>query len=80
MPRGAMFMLLGLELEKFPNIGTSFEFMELLVQEQSVLTHPSELFHLPGFLRLTLTMPTAILVEVCERLSEFCHKYTINEQ
>ncbi|KAG5682904.1 hypothetical protein PVAND_012222 [Polypedilum vanderplanki] len=80
MPKGSIFMLLKIELEKFPKISSSMEFMQLLIKEQNVYTFPSECFHFPGYLRLVLTIPTDVLLETCTRFEEFCNKYLNNEQ
>ncbi|KAG5684926.1 hypothetical protein PVAND_014134 [Polypedilum vanderplanki] len=75
MSKGAIYMLIGIKLEKFPNINSSLEFMQRLANEQSVFTFPSEVFNFPGFLRFVLTSHDEALVEACERLSKFCEKY-----
>lgn len=76
MPKGSMYLLLGLELDKFSAIDSSMEFMEMLIKEQSVYTFPSECFHFPGFLRLVLTAPMEVLVDACDRIIECCEKYS----
>ena len=36
MPSGALYMMVGVELSKFPHINTTVEFMEKLMFEESV--------------------------------------------
>ena len=36
MPSGALYMMVGVELSKFPQINTTVEFMEKLMAEESV--------------------------------------------
>jgi len=36
MPSGALYMMVGVELSKFPDISTTVEFMEKLMSEESV--------------------------------------------
>lgn len=36
MPSGALYMMVGVELSKFPHINTTVEFMEKLMSEESV--------------------------------------------
>jgi len=36
MPSGALYMMVGIELNKFPLINTTVEFMEKLMSEESV--------------------------------------------
>lgn len=70
-----MYMMIQVELEKFPEFDTSLSFMRHLAMEQSVFTLPSEGFNFPGFLRVVLTAPQNILLETCERMREFCKQH-----
>ena len=36
MPSGALYMMVGVELSKFPHINTTVEFMEKVMSEESV--------------------------------------------
>ena len=42
MPSGALYMMVGVELSKFPHINTTVEFMEKLMSEESVFILPGE--------------------------------------
>lgn len=75
MPKGSMYMAIKIELEKFDGINSSMEFMRLLADEQNVFTFPSECFYQAGFLRIVITVPQELLIEACERISEFCQKH-----
>lgn len=68
-------MMVGIELDKFPEFDSSLSFMRHLATEQSVFCLPSEVFYFPGYLRLVLTAPEDILVETCVRMREFCEKH-----
>ena len=41
-PTGAMYMMVGIELSKFPRINSAVEFMEKLMSEESVFILPGE--------------------------------------
>ena len=41
-PNGAMYMMVGVELSKFPHINSTVEFMEKLMCEESVFILPGE--------------------------------------
>jgi tyrosine aminotransferase len=75
MPKGSMYMMIGIKLDNFPQFESSLSFMRHLAMEQSVFTLPSEGFNYPGFLRIVLTAPQNILEETCERMKEFCEKH-----
>jgi tyrosine aminotransferase len=75
-PKGAMYMMIKIELEKFPDFATCLEFSEGLIREQSVLLFPgSPCFNFPGFMRIVLTVPEEMIVEACERIQEFCESH-----
>ena len=42
MPSGALYMMVGVELDKFPHITTAVDFMEKLMLEESVYIIPGE--------------------------------------
>ena len=42
MPSGAVYMMVGVELDKFPHISTAVDFMEKLMLEESVYILPGE--------------------------------------
>ena len=42
MPSGALYMMVGVELDKFPHITTTVDFMEKLMLEESVYILPGE--------------------------------------
>ncbi|XP_044741744.1 tyrosine aminotransferase [Chrysoperla carnea] len=75
MPQGAMYMMVGIEMNYFTDLLNGREFVEQLVAEQSVFCLPGECFNYPGYMRLVLTVPTELLKEACERINEFCTKH-----
>lgn len=76
LPRGSMYMMIEIELEKFPQFANCEEFTEGLISEQSVLLFPSSpCFNFPGFMRIVLTVPIEMIEEACERIDEFCKKH-----
>ena len=79
MPKGAFYMMIGIDFEKFPTISTSLDFMRQLKEEQNVYIFPGEPFYYPGFFRIVLTAPEDTLVEACERIKEFCAKHYQNK-
>ena len=42
MPSGALYMMVGVELDKFPHITTAVDFMDQLMLEESVYILPGE--------------------------------------
>lgn len=75
MPRGAMYLMFGIDFKKFPKLSSSIDFMRALANEQSVFVFPSECFDCEGFVRLCITAPEETLIEASDRIKEFCEKH-----
>lgn len=65
-------MLIGIDLNKFPKIDSSLQFMQMLADEQSVFVLPSECFNYQGFIRIVLTATEEMLSEASDRIKKFC--------
>jgi tyrosine aminotransferase len=76
MPKGAMYMMIGINFDEFPAFETSVQFMEQLIRDQNVHTFATEYFHMPGFVRIVLTAPPDVMHEMCLRMIEFCVAHT----
>lgn len=66
-------MMIGIDLEKFPEFSSCLQFVENLASEQSVLAFPGSCFDFPGYFRFVLTVPEAKIIEACQRIQEFCY-------
>jgi tyrosine aminotransferase len=75
MPKGGFFMMVGIDLKKFPKLSSCMMFMEALAIDQNVFVFPSESFELSGSFRIVVTPPEDILVEACKRIKMFCKKH-----
>jgi len=75
MPQGAMYMMIGIDIEKFPGFVSDVDFTERMVTEQSVFCLPAKCFQYPNFFRIVLTVPEAKLQAACGRLAEFCERH-----
>ena len=72
MPRGAMYMMVKVDMDRFPQFNTDLEFIERLVSEESVQCMPGKCFNYPGYMRLVLTLPRRLLNEALDRIHSFC--------
>lgn len=80
MPRGAMYLMAKIELEKFPKFSTCLEFTQQLIREQSVATFSGfPCFNFPGFMRIVLTVPQEMITSACLRIKEFCEQHYKND-
>ncbi|KAM4834038.1 tyrosine aminotransferase isoform 1-T3 [Thomomys bottae] len=74
-PTGAMYLMVGIEMDHFPEFASDVEFTEQLVAEQSVHCLPATCFEYPNFFRVVLTVPEVMLLEACSRIQEFCEQH-----
>lgn len=71
-----MYLMIKVELEKFPEYTSCLEFSEALITEESVLLFPGvPCFQFHGFIRIVLTVPEDLIIEACERIKEFCERH-----
>lgn len=75
MPQGAMYMMVGLNMEQFPAFATDLDLVNSLVCEESVFVLPGQCFDFPGYVRLVLTVPEEQLREACARIRDFCRRH-----
>ncbi|XP_049513067.1 tyrosine aminotransferase isoform X2 [Dermacentor silvarum] len=72
MPQGAMYLLVGLDVNRFPKFASDTEFVLALFAEESVLCLPGQCFDYPNYFRIMLTVPEEMLVEALDRIVAFC--------
>jgi tyrosine aminotransferase len=72
MPAGAMYMMVGIEIESFPEFRNDVDFTQRLVSDQSVFCLPAQCFQYPNYFRVVLTVPEEKIRESCLRIHEFC--------
>lgn len=72
MPNGAMYMMIGVDIEHFPEFQNDTHFVQELVNEQSVFCLPGSCFEYPNYMRIVLTVPADMVEEACSRIAEFC--------
>ncbi|KAG1453492.1 hypothetical protein G6F56_007561 [Rhizopus delemar] len=74
-PQGAMYLMLGIEVEKFKDIETDVDFSAKLLAEENVVCLPGECFNYPNYVRLVITPTKDKLEEAYKRIEEFCSKH-----
>ena len=67
MPSAAMYMMVKVDMERFPLFQHDLQFVERLVSEQSVFCLPGKCFNYPNYFRIVLTVPMELLSEACDR-------------
>ncbi|KAI9277073.1 tyrosine aminotransferase [Phascolomyces articulosus] len=74
-PQGAMYMMVGIDIEKFKDIESDVDFSSKLVAEENVLCLPGQCFDYPNFIRIVITPPAGSLTEAYERMAQFCARH-----
>ncbi|XP_031634159.1 tyrosine aminotransferase [Contarinia nasturtii] len=78
MPDGAMYMMIGIDIDNFPEYQNELEFVQALVKEQSVFCLPGQCFNYPNYMRIVLTVPEHLIWESCIRIADFCNRHYKN--
>jgi tyrosine aminotransferase len=76
-PKGAMYMMLGLELQQFKDIADDMNFALELLREQSLAVLPGQAFRMKNYIRLVTCAPLDVLTEACNRIEEFCRTHHV---
>ncbi|RHZ47465.1 hypothetical protein Glove_579g20 [Diversispora epigaea] len=71
IPQGAMYVMVGINIDELKDIKNDVEFSEKLLQEESVMVLPGECFHYPNYVRIVFTSPPEKLREAYDRIKEF---------
>eukprot|EP00127_Corallochytrium_limacisporum_P003169 Clim_evm18s147 gene=Clim_evmTU18s147 len=74
-PSGAMYLMVGVEMTKFPEFKDDFELVQRMITEQSVFCLPGRCFTYPGYFRIVVSPPKDRLIEACDRIEEFCKQH-----
>lgn len=75
MPQGAMYMMVGIDIEKFPGMNDDMDFTQRLISEQSVFCLPGKCFKYPNYFRIVFTAPKDKLAVAYDRIAEFCAQH-----
>jgi len=74
-PGGAMYLMVGIDMEHYPEYKDDIEFAKALVVEQAVFVLPGTIFRAPNFFRVVICPPPEKLKDAMERLKEFCEAH-----
>ena len=72
-----MYMMVKVDMSRFPMFRSDLEFVERLVCEQSVFCLPGKCFNYPNYFRIVLTVPQVLLSEACDRMLEYCSQHLV---
>lgn len=75
VPRGAMYLMVGIDLEYFSDFADDVDFTRKLIVEESVMVLPGQCFGIPNFFRIVFCPPHEILEEAYDRIEGFCDRH-----
>jgi len=73
--RGAMYLMVKIEMDQFKGIKDDIDFANKLLTEQAVLCLPGTIFNMPNYFRAVICPPSHIIREIGKRMKSFCQKY-----
>ncbi|XP_046855895.1 tyrosine aminotransferase-like [Xenia sp. Carnegie-2017] len=76
--QGAMYMLIGIKVDRLHNVKDDVDFTQKLMAEQSVFVLPATCFQCPNSFRVVLTCPVEVARVACERIAQFCRDHRKN--
>ena len=79
-PKGAMYIMLQIDISKLFDIKDDKEFAEKLLTEENLSVLPGACFNMGGYIRLVTCPPEEIFTEAVERLKVFCSRHNIVNQ
>lgn len=75
-PQGAMYLMLEIKIDQFKGFKSDVDFVEKLVEEESVFCLPGQCFRCPTpFVRIVFTPPEQQLRIAYQRIREFCARH-----
>lgn len=80
MPKGAMYLMVGIDMSMFPHFKSEMEFAQALVDEQQVFVLPGSCFTMPNYVRVVLCPPADKLREAAQRIAIFCETHRVNRK
>eukprot|EP01084_Bolivina_argentea_P255534 429826_1 len=73
--RGAIYLMVKIELKKLKGIKNDIDFANKLLNEQAILCLPGTIFNMKNYFRAVICPPPNIIREIGKRMQEFCDKY-----
>ena len=75
--RGAFYMMIKIHFDKLKDIDNDYQFFEKFLAEQAVFILPGSIFKMDGYFRAVICATDTALIEVADRLKEFCEAHRI---
>eukprot|EP01091_Cochliopodium_minus_P011572 TRINITY_DN3315_c0_g2_i2.p1 TRINITY_DN3315_c0_g2~~TRINITY_DN3315_c0_g2_i2.p1 ORF type:complete len:416 (+),score=108.66 TRINITY_DN3315_c0_g2_i2:73-1248(+) len=71
-PQAAMYMMIGIEVDKFKDFSDDLQFSQLLLNEQCVSILPGKCFNFDNYFRIVLCVERNEFIEAIDRIKQFC--------
>ena len=76
--RGALYIMVKINLNQLKGIKNDIDFANKLVREQGILVLPGTIFGMPNYFRCVICPPSHVISEIGKRIKQFCDKYSVN--
>ena len=76
-PGGAMYVMVGIDVDRLEGITSDVDFAQELLTEECVFVIPGSCFRMDNFFRVVFSAPTEKLKEAYDRIAAFCAKRLI---
>ena len=76
-PGGAMYVMVGIDVDRLEGITSDVDFAQELLTEECVFVIPGSCFRMDNFFRVVFSAPTEKLEEAYDRIAAFCAKRLI---
>lgn len=73
-PQGAMYVMVGIEVDRLNGIESDVDFAQQLLSEENVFVIPGSCFRMKNFFRVVYSAPTEKLSEAYDRIANFVKK------
>eukprot|EP01006_Ploeotia_vitrea_P059791 TRINITY_DN74790_c0_g1_i1.p1 TRINITY_DN74790_c0_g1~~TRINITY_DN74790_c0_g1_i1.p1 ORF type:complete len:421 (+),score=228.41 TRINITY_DN74790_c0_g1_i1:64-1326(+) len=75
VPQGAMYVMVGVDTDKFGDIADDVEFSQKLLDEEYVFVLPGSCFQAPNFFRIVFCAPLDVLEDAVKRMTAFAARH-----
>ena len=79
-PGGAMYVMVGIDVDRFEGIESDVDFTQQLLSEECVFVIPGSCFRMKNFIRIVFSAPVDKLEEAYTRIAAFCQKRLIPDR
>jgi tyrosine aminotransferase len=74
-PQGAMYVMIGVDVARFPGIADDVDFAAKLLHEENIVVLPGQCFGIRDYVRVVFAPPRDVLAQAFDRIQSFCERH-----